>query len=124
MSSYEFSEQQNKTMVSLATRLTAFGILIIINGLLRVVVTFARQQAEGGTLAVLVVLVIALFNIAIGVMIWHPADNFKRIATTQGKDIHELMTGLKELTSGFNLMQYLVGVAIILVLVELILRLR
>lgn len=57
-----------------------------------------------------------------GVVIYRPADNFRRIVSeSSGTDISELMTAMQELDSGFNLLNILVVVNIISLLANIIL---
>src|SRR4051812_35865215 len=122
MESFEFTPDQNNVLASLARRLTFVGMLIILTGVGRVVLTLVRGQGEGLSLTVIILLLISLVNIVIGVILWRPSDNFRRIATTEGRDIPELMTALNELSAGFNLLQYLLLGGGVLAIIGLLTR--
>jgi hypothetical protein len=93
------------------------GILITVVGVGRLALTLMRSQSEGLSVTIIILLLIGLVNIVIGVTLWRPADNFRRIVSTEGSDIPELMTGLNELSVGFNLLQYLLLGGFVLALV-------
>ncbi|MEM7117314.1 MAG: DUF5362 family protein [Chloroflexota bacterium] len=98
------------------------GILILAAAVARLILfalTRADSQSEPIT-GIIYVLIVAL-TIVVGVTIWRPADNFKRVVTTKDKDIEELMTGMDELSTGFRLVQYLMGAIVLVVVVGLVL---
>ncbi len=123
MSEYEFTEKQNKILSTLSKRLVQIGILFLITGIGRLIFSGGFVQRDGWQIATFVLILIGLVNLIMGITFWRPADNFKRMVTTEGRDIAELMTGLRELNAGFNVLQYLVILSVILVLINFILRL-
>ena len=117
MSEYEFSKQEEHTIASLGQRMSIVAGLIVATGISRIILGLL---AEGFSGAVIVFLIIALVNVAIGIVFYRPTNNFKRIATTEGNDIKELMSAFAKLTSGFNLLNYFLIAVVVLLLIRII----
>ena len=120
MANYEFTDHQNRTMNSLAKRLAIFGILIGLGGVAIVISAIGYLRAEGFSLAHYLFFLIGIVTIVMGIVFYRPSDNLKRIVTTEGSDVQELMTALKELRGGFKLLSYLVGAIAILAVIAAI----
>ncbi|MFW9998029.1 MAG: hypothetical protein ACFFD4_38660 [Candidatus Odinarchaeota archaeon] len=63
-------------------------------------------------LQTIVLVIQASMFIMMGVVFFRPADNLRKIAKTEGKDITELMKALKDLSLGFLVLFLLVLVMI------------
>ena len=121
MSEYEFSKQEEQTIASLGQRMSIVAGLIAATGIGRIIHGLVLGGgAEGFSGAVIVFLIIALVNVAIGIVFYRPTNNFKRIATTEGNDIKELMSAFAKLTSGFNLLNYFLIAVVVLLLIRII----
>ena len=119
-SQYEFNDKENQIIGTLAQLLKIVGILFIINGVfafMDYIMGEALSNLMAGEITEIHQFVINIIFVIIGITLFRPTDNLKRIVTTQGNDIQELMTALKELNSGFNIIVYLF---VILVIMEFI----
>ena len=119
MSDYEFSKKEEQTIASLGQRMAIVGGLLVVTGIGRIILGFVRSGGEGFGGGVIVFLTAALFNIVLGVVFFRPTDNLKRIATTTGNDIKELMTAFSELASGFDLVNYALILIAVLAIVNI-----
>ena len=119
---YEFSDEEAENMWVLGNKISIVGLLMVFGGIIGSV-NAIRELDEDDRLRAIILLFEFLFLIIIGVVLLRPSDNFKRIATSEGKDISELMEGVKEFALGFKISAMLVGVLgflnIILVLSKL-----
>lgn len=121
MATHEFTRDQDTVFASLARRLTYFGVLLIVTGVARITLLLVRPPGEGLSLS-LIRYLIPLVTIVVGVVLWRPSDNFRRVAGTEGHDIPELMTALNELSAGFNLLQWLLIGIVVLVIITVFVR--
>ncbi len=53
------------------------------------------RQVDGSAWAALILL------LALGWLFWRPLDNFRRIVTTEGQDIREVITAIKDLRAAY-----------------------
>ena len=107
MSSYEFTEEQDKDISLLTSRMKILAIVMILSGI---------ASLLGGILddfLKLHYIMIGVIVIIVGITIYLPTDNFTKIVETKGQDISELMKGLKELNQGFNLIIITISILII-----------
>lgn len=111
MNQYEFSEIHNKRFTSLARKLRLFAIFFILIGLIVLLagIGIISTYLIGGITSMLV----GLTYIGQATVLLRPSDNLKRVANTEGADMTELMTAMKELNSGFRIVKYLVIVGIV-----------
>ncbi|MEM7117315.1 MAG: DUF5362 family protein [Chloroflexota bacterium] len=122
MAEYEFNTEENQTFAALASRMRWVGGLTAVLGLLALIFAVARYGRYGLTLLTIGQTLEAVVLIVTGVVIYRPADNFRRIVSeSSGTDISELMTAMQELDSGFNLLNILVVVNIASLLANIIL---
>lgn len=120
MSSYEFSQQQNRTFSELSSRMTRVGIIVILAGLAVAARSISPLLTAGFTPAVLVSLLHSLAYIAIGIIIYRPADNLKRVVSAQGNDIAEVMTAMRELKDGIGLGLALIVLNLVILAAEFV----
>ena len=109
MTGYEFTEVQNSEIMKLAKYMTITSILTIIFGGLAIAFSIISVD--------IISMVYFAFFIIAGISFYLPIDNFKRIATTEGSDIEELIQGFKELSKFWNVV---VVLAVVLLLFEII----
>jgi len=102
MTQYEFTSEQNKIIGHVALRCIVNAVLLALLGLVGLVGAIMSFGKAVPFLSIIGILYGIVF-ITIGVTFFRPADNFRRVTTTQGNDIAEVMTGLKELRGGFKL---------------------
>jgi hypothetical protein len=101
---YEFDEGANAVFARLAGAMVFDGIAMCIPGVLLGVVAFLWRPtliAQG------ICGVLALLLVAMGVLQYRAAGHFRRIVTTQGKDVESLMIALGELTSVYEIQRWL-----------------
>ena len=93
MSTYEFSPEDSKTLSSLARWLILTGILIFAGGIGSFVQYLVAQY--------IFALIEGFIFCVMGVVFLLPAVNLRRIATTSGRDIPELMQAFAKLSTGW-----------------------
>lgn len=118
---YEFSEQQNQTISSLAGAMTFVGTLLMLSGGLTVLAGIINTLSGlGGNVATvpqgLGQLVTGALNIMLGNWTRTAAGSFDNIVKTQGNDIGNLMTALEELKKVYGLQRILLIISIIVVI--------
>ena len=93
MAEYEFTAEENRVVDRVRRKLQHIAILFLALGALQLVESFlltdpaARWTSMGS----------AILLLALGWLFWRPLDNFRRIVTTEGRDIREVITALKDL---------------------------
>jgi hypothetical protein len=87
--SYEFSEQQNRLISSLASCMDALGIILLIVGAIQFLAG-AVTIASGGV----VTLIEGLLSLVIGGFTLKAAGAFRQIVSSMGNDIGYLMSAL------------------------------
>lgn len=101
MSAYEFSKAHNKIILKVGQRLQYVGILFALICVANFIDSFARASSQGFAIEVIPFFINAALSGVAAFIFYRPSDNFKRIVTTTGSDIPELMTALSELRQGF-----------------------
>ena len=109
MAEYEFTNEENTTFDSLASALRRFALtfatwagLLVLMGL----AGFTGGRSAYGNIAMIVV---GGATIVLALMFLKPVGNFKRITTTQGQDVSELLGALDELNKSFSLLRIFVA---------------
>ena len=118
MNEYEFSQPESKKISSWATQMRWFGMVNVLLGL--VILTVTLPTMEPYSIGFFARLVNGITSIVLGIVLLRPTDNLRRIVKTEGGDIAELMTGLRELLGGFKLVVVLTVFYIIVLVVETI----
>ena len=118
MSEYEFSDSQNQSFDQLANALQRFAIIFGVWGASFVIMavldmSMAALGIEGGSqnhagAAVSVVTGVACVIIAL--MMLKPVKNFRRITTTSGKDISELLGALAHLNASHGYLRLVLAI--------------
>jgi hypothetical protein len=119
MTQYEFTPEQNKVIGHVALRCMVNAVLLALLG----VVGLIGALISLGDNVVLISIVGILYGvvfITMGVMFFRPADNFRRVTTTEGSDITEIMTGLNELRGGFRLVSILILALLVLDVITIV----
>ena len=93
MSEYEFTEEQNVVIDGLRKNMTILTGVLVVGGLAALIsgiLDFSWLDIIAG-----------LTVMAIGVSLFFPTDNFKKITSTEGDDIKEMMIAFNELDKGW-----------------------
>ena len=92
---YEFDDEQNAIISGLAARLQFIGIVCFLIGFAAL---FTIVWRTGNPLAMLA----SGFAVTFGALAVYAAQVFKKITTTQTRDIEHLMEGLKTMNRIYN----------------------
>jgi protein-S-isoprenylcysteine O-methyltransferase Ste14 len=97
MAQYEFTAEENRHIDQVRRKLQHIALLFLVLGVLQLVGAFmlpdstSRWISVGGGILLL----------ALGWLFWRPIDNFRRITTTAGQDIREVITAIKDLRAAY-----------------------
>jgi hypothetical protein len=116
---YEFNEEEEGVFKSLSNNMTIVVLLIGAAGIATIII-FAVGPLLPFTLNQLLLLIEGILYCVMAVAFYFPIDNFKRIVTTKGRDIDELMTGLKEFDKGVLVVIFLTLANVIVFLIIMI----
>ena len=121
MSEYEFSQEENVVVGTLAKRVAWVGLLMVawFVILLINIVTSAFTASEWAIIDVVDAVDCILF-IIMGITLYRPTDNLKRIVSTEGQDISELMTAFGEINAGLRAVVILLVLHFILMLLAIL----
>lgn len=97
MSQYEFTAEENRHIATLRRKLLHIALLFLILGIMQLAQSFLMADE----LSRWVSLGAALLLFGLGWLFMRPLDNFRRIVTTQGQDIREVVIALKELRTAY-----------------------
>ena len=89
---YEFTADQNRVIADLAKKMRLVGIVLQVFGVLGTIAGLLLITRNG--VGTLIQGVVSLF---LGIWTVRAADAFRRIVTTQGQDISNLMAALDQL---------------------------
>ncbi|WP_413167377.1 hypothetical protein ACL6C3_11885 [Capilliphycus salinus ALCB114379] len=123
-SGYEFSSSQNELIGDLAKKmnfvailLIAFGTLGILTGVINIFTALGTAETAG---IVLGNIIQGAFSLLIGIWTRNAAQAFKKIVTTAGTDIENLMMALGELRKLYTLQYWLVIIGLVFILIGLV----
>ena len=119
MTQYEFTPEQNKVIGHVALRCVVNAVLLALLGVVGLVGALISLGDNVALISIVGILYGVVF-ITMGVMFFRPADNFRRVTTTEGSDITEIMTGLNELRGGFRLVSILIIALLVLDVITII----
>lgn len=97
MAEYEFTAEENQRIDQLRRKIQHIAILFLALGVLQLVQSFmlaeptARWISLGG----------AVLLLALGWLFFRPLDNFRRIVSTEGQDIREVVTAIKDMRTAY-----------------------
>lgn len=97
MTGYEFTEFQNQRINQVAQKLSHISIMFFALGIVQLLGAFLVSTGAvvwGATAS-------GVLFLGLGYVYQRPLDNFKKITTTEGSDIPELMVGLDDLHVAF-----------------------
>ena len=115
MSSYEFSNEENSVILSLAKRMRTVSLLLGLTGLIAIANAVPGLLADGSPSGI-GGLIAGSFAIVQSIVFFRPTDNLKNIVSTEGEDIVELMQGIGELASGLRIIVFLLAsIAVVVV---------
>lgn len=97
MAEYEFSAEENRHVDQVRRKLQHVAILFLVLGALQLIESFLLSDATGRWIS----LGSAFLLLALGWLFWRPLDNFRRIVSTQGHDIREVVTAIKDLRAAY-----------------------
>ena len=102
--SYEFDAQQNAAFAKLAGAMTFCAIALVIPATLLGLAAFEFESTWSGRA---VYLILAVLLIAIGLLQLGAGRRFKRIVTTTGHDVDNLMTAVGGLVAAYETQRWL-----------------
>ena len=114
MAEYEFTGADNLHVNRLRQRLLHISVLFLVIGILQLVASFlivdltARWVSLGA----------AVLLLALGWLFMRPLDNFRRITTTQGQDIRQVIVAMKDLRAAFLAAEVIFGIFVAGIIVE------
>jgi hypothetical protein len=108
MAEYEFTAEENRCIDTLRRKLLHVAILFLVLGALQLVQSFVHADRTGSWVSTS--LAASLLLLGLGWLFIRPLDNFRRIVTTEGRDIREVVVAIKDLRTAY------LGAEIILVL--------
>lgn len=94
---YEFSLEENRHISQLRRKLEHISILFLLLGVLQLIESFMLPDPTGRWIS----LGAAILILSLGWLFMRPVDNFRRIVSTQGQDIRELVTAIKDLRTAY-----------------------
>ena len=106
MAEYEFTAEENRNIDQVRRKLQHIAVLFLVLGALQLIESFLLTDPTGRWIS----LGSAFLQLALGWLFWRPLDNFRRIISTEGQDIREVVTAVKDLHAAY------LGAEIILVL--------
>lgn len=124
---YEFTSSQNELIGDLGKKMNFVGILTIVGGVLSLVLGIASlfipgfgsgaigqggAPGQGGITLDFSSFLQGLFLLITGLWIRNAAQSFKRVVTTTGSDIENILGALGELRKLYNL-QYWLAIALL-----------
>jgi hypothetical protein len=121
MAEYEFTDEQNRTFDKLASALQRFAILFGIFGVLMVVLGALNLLSGNGPQAGAAIQALAgVLIMVIAFLFLKPVQNFRRITTTSGQDISELLGAVGHLNTSHNLLRLVLGVMFLVAIIAVV----
>lgn len=122
MQGYEFSGSQNELIADLAKKMNFVGILLMVIGILSlissIIALFAAFSQGAFDFSSLVQGVLLLL---VGLWTRNAAQSFKRVVSTTGADIENIMGALAELRKLYTLQYWIVIITLVFLALTLIL---
>ncbi|RMG36711.1 MAG: hypothetical protein D6732_07910 [Methanobacteriota archaeon] len=112
---YEFSDEEAEKMWIFGNQIMIFSSALFVIGIFGVGDVILTVLRAPFTFEIFVRLVSFLGTIGISILLIRPSDNFKKISVSEGRDISELMQGLREFNMGF------VVISVLLILIGVLL---
>jgi hypothetical protein len=115
MSQYEFTAEENRLITQVGTKLRHISILFLLLGALQLAQSFMLTDSSGRWIS----LAASLLLFALSWLFFRPLDNLRRIVTTTGQDIHEVVVAIKDLRAAYLAAQIIMLVLAAGVVVEM-----
>ena len=115
MAEYEFTAEQNEGIDQLRQKLLHDSLLFIIMGGIQLVGSFFFSGAGARWVSLLA----AVLFLVMGWLFMRPLDNFKRVTTTEGEDVKEMMIALSDLRAAFLLAEIVVAILVVAIIAEI-----
>jgi cytochrome c biogenesis protein CcdA len=114
MTDYEFGDAENLQISELRRNLLQVSWLFIILGVLQLAATLtvADPTARWITLAA------GLLLLTLGWLFMRPLDNFRRILSTKGQDIRQVIIAMKDLRAAYLVAEVIFGILVAGIIVE------
>jgi hypothetical protein len=106
MAEYEFTAEENRHVDQLRRKLQHVAVLFLVLGVLQLIESFLLAEPAGRWMS----MGGAILLLGLGWLFLRPLDNFRRIISTEGQDIREVVTAIKDLRAAY------LGAEIILVI--------
>jgi hypothetical protein len=97
MAQYEFTAEENRHISQVQRKLQHIAILIVVLGALQLIESFLLTDPAGRWISV----GSAILLLALGWLFWRPLDNFRRVISTEGQDIREIVIAIKDLRAAY-----------------------
>jgi hypothetical protein len=97
MAEYEFTAEENRHIDQVRRKVQHIAVLFLVLGALQLVESFLLKDPTGRWISV----GSAILQLALGWLFWRPLDNFRRIISTEGRDIREIVTAMKDLRAAY-----------------------
>ena len=115
MAQYEFTDQENQQIRRVGRKLRHISILFGLLGALQLPGVFLPRDATGRWIS----LGAAVLLVSLGWLFMRPLDNFRRIITTTGQDIHQVMIAMRDLRAAYRAAEVIFAIFVAGILVEL-----
>jgi hypothetical protein len=114
MADFEFGDAENLQISELRRNLFQVSWLFIILGVLQLAAAFmvADPTARWITLAA------GLLLLTLGWLFMRPLDNFRRILSTKGQDVRQVIIAMKDLRAAYLVAEVIFGILVAGILVE------
>jgi hypothetical protein len=110
---YEFSDNDAATIKAVGTRLIFQGIFLFLIGLAGLAYLLIHINTIS-TFQLTLTSIQYLGEMLVGVALLYSPTHFNKVATTKGKDIQELITGFKKLSTSFLIVWLVVVMNVVL----------
>ena len=104
MAEYEFTAEQNQSIDELRQKLFHVSLMLAVAGALLVVAIHLTADTTRGIWGGVIP---AVGFVLLGFVYYLPVDNLKRVTTTKGHDILEMMIGMDDLRIAFTAARFL-----------------
>jgi hypothetical protein len=97
MAEYEFTAEENRHINQVRGKLLHIAVLVLILGVLQLIASFLLTEPADRWIS----LGSAILLLALGWLFLRPLDNFRRVVSTEGHDIREIVTAIKDLRAAY-----------------------
>ncbi len=115
---YEFDDDEAEKLWIFGNQIMIVSAALFIIGVFGIVTNILAMVRGVATVETTFRLIEFAIVLGISILLFRPSDNFKRISTSEGRDIDELMIGIKEFNLAFMLISS--GILIIALITSLL----